>query len=107
MSELSLSMSKAELVSTVVDKGEYDKFVEQVKAAEEMTDKRLTDVEAQSMSNKDELINQKFGVKMLNDWLMIEYNDQIALERKVKALIISNIITGLVAVAGVILAILL
>ena len=107
MSELSLSMSKAELVSTVVDKVEYDKFVEQVKVAEEMTDKRLTDVEAQSMSNKDEFINQKLGVKMLNDWLMIEYNDQIALEGKVKALIISNIITGLVAVAGVILAILL
>lgn len=107
MSELSLSMLKVELVSAVVDKTEYDKFVEQVKTTEEITDKRLTDVEAQSMSNKDELINQKLGVKMLNDWLMIEYNDQIALKGKVKALIISNIITGLVAVTGVVLAILL
>lgn len=100
MSELVVSNFVDTFVSNVVDKTKYDEFVEQVKVAEKITNERLDNTEQDIEKNKE-----VSGI--LNDCLMILYRDLNKQQQKVKGLIISNTITGIIAVAGVVLALIL
>lgn len=100
MSELVVSNFVDTFVSNVVDKTKYDEFVEQVKVVEKITNERLDNTEQDIEKNKE-----MSGI--LNDCLIILYRDLNKQQQKVKGLIISNTITGIIAVAGVVLALIL
>ena len=97
---MSVNIHPYTLVSAVVEKDDFDKFVEKVNSDKEVTDKCLTD-----MSN--DITDNKRETDILNDGFTYMYREQSKLEDRIKGLIISNIITAVGVIAGIVLAIVL
>ena len=81
----------------VVYKEEFDEFTKQVDAELEALDKGLTNVRNNAENNNRSIL-------ILNNYAEDLFHQLGHIDDTVKALIVSNIITAVVAVAGVVLA---
>lgn len=85
------------VTSTVVNKEKFDEFAKQVDVELEALDKGLTNVRNNAENNNRSIV-------ILNNYTEDLFRRLEHIDDAVKALIVSNIITVVVAVAGVVFA---